>query len=86
MYLFLYHKINRLSNFTMKQITINIPEAKYPFFKELIENLGLEMVEEQTAGAGEDVLTGIEQGFREVRLIQEGKIKGTGLKDFLDEL
>lgn len=70
----------------MKQITINIPDNKYSFFIELVKNLGLEKVKEEPVGTSEKVLKDIEQGFREVKLIQEGKMKGTPLKDFLDEL
>jgi hypothetical protein len=70
----------------MKQITVNIPDNKYSFFLELVKNLGLEKVKEEQVETKEEVLKGIEQGFNEVKLIQEGKMKGTPLKDFLDEL
>jgi len=70
----------------MKQITINIPDNKYSFFLELVKNLGLEKVKEEHVEASQEVLEGLEQGFREVKLIQEGKMKGTPLKKFLDEL
>lgn len=70
----------------MKQITINIPDNKYSFFLELVKNLGLEKVKEEPVEASQEALEGLEQGFREVKLIQEGKMKGTPLKKFLDEL
>jgi hypothetical protein len=70
----------------MKQITVNIPDNKYSFFLELVKNLGLEKVKEEQVETKEEVLKGIEQGFNEVKLIQEGKMKGTPLKDFLGEL
>lgn len=70
----------------MKQITLNIPDNKYAFFLELIKNLGLEKVKEEPVDASNEALEGLEQGFREVKLIQEGKMKGTPLKEFLDEL
>lgn len=71
----------------MKQITVNVPDSKFSFFMELIENLGLEKVDEEAMATDkEEALAGIEQGFKEVKLIQEGKMKGTSLKDFLDEL
>lgn len=70
----------------MRQITINIPDNKYSFFLELVKNLGLEKVKEEPIEAGQEALEGLEQGFREVKLIQEGKMKGTPLKEFLDEL
>ena len=70
----------------MKQITINIPDSKYSFFLELIQNLGLEKVKEEPVETNQEALEGLEQGFKEVKLIQEGKMKGTPLKKFLDEL
>jgi hypothetical protein len=70
----------------MKQITLNIPDNQYAFFTELVEKLGLEKVREETLDPKEEVLQGIAQGLQEVRQIEEGKVKGTELKDFLDEL
>ena len=70
----------------MRQITINIPDNKYSFFMELVKNLGLEKVKEEPIEASQEAFEGLEQGFREVKLIQEGKMKGTPLKEFLDEL
>jgi hypothetical protein len=61
----------------MKQVTINIPDSKYSFFMELVKNLGLEKVKEETVDASNEALKGLEQGFKEVKLIREGKMKGT---------
>lgn len=69
----------------MKQITLNIPENMYSFFNELIQKLGLEKVKEVSDGS-EEVLEGIEAGLKEVKEIEEGKIKGRPLHDFLNEL
>lgn len=70
----------------MKQITINIPDHKYTFFIELVQNLGLEKVKEETVNSNQKSIAGLEQGFKEVKPIKEGKMKGTPLKEFLDEL
>ncbi|WP_209332821.1 hypothetical protein [Lunatimonas salinarum] len=70
----------------MRKITINIPDNKYAFFLELVKNLGLEKVKDEAVDTEQQALEGLEQGLREVKLIQEGKIKGTPLKEFLDEL
>ncbi len=59
----------------MKQITLKIPDNKYPFFLELIKNLGFVKVKENTKDVEQEVLDGIEQGFRGVKLIEEGKMK-----------
>ena len=71
---------------TMKQITLNIPDNQYAFFTELVQKLGLEKVKEESVDTEQQVLQGIAQGLREVKQIEEGKKKGTPLKDFLDEL
>ena len=68
----------------MKQVTLNIPDNQYTFFIELIRKLGLDPIEE--SDSERQVLQGIAQGIREVKQIEEGKRKGTPLKDFLDEL
>jgi hypothetical protein len=70
----------------MRQIIINIPDNKYSFFLELLKNLGLENMKEEPSDSNQKVLKSLEQGFKEVKLIQEGKMKGTPLKEFLDEL
>ena len=70
----------------MKQITLNVPDNKYSLFLELVKNLGLEKVKEEPIEATQQVLEGLEQGLREVKLIHEGKMKGTPIKEFLDEL
>lgn len=79
-------EITIFGSFIMKRITLKIPDSKYAFFLELVKNLGLEKVEEESIEASQEALDGLEQGFKEVKLIQEGKIKGTPLKEFLDEL
>lgn len=70
----------------MKQITLNIPDHKYSFFLELVKNLGLEEVKKEPLQCSQEDLKGLAQGFSEVKLIEEGKMKGTPLKDLLDEL
>jgi len=70
----------------MKQITLNIPDNQYAFFSELVQKLGLEKVKEETLDSQAEILQGIAQGLREVKQIEEGKISGTPLKEFLDEL
>lgn len=69
----------------MKKVSINVPDDKYQFFMELVQTLGFEEVD-KTEAQKDEVLNGIEQGLKEVKLIQEGKMKGTSLKDFLNEL
>ena len=70
----------------MRQITINVPENRYSFFLELVKNLGLEKVGEKAIETEEEVLKDLEQAFREVKLIEEGKMRSRLAKEFLDEL
>ena len=71
----------------MKHISLTIPDNKYLFFLELIENLSfVEVEDDEIIDSEEEVLKNIEQGFKEVKLIQEGKLKSRLAKEFLDEL
>lgn len=77
----------------MKQVTINIPENKYPFFMKLMKSLDFVKVVEPTH-AIEDELTAdqketwgnIKQGFEDLKLNEEGKLKFRPLQDVIDEL
>jgi len=82
------HKFAKKPTFDsiMKQVILNIPDSKYAFFIELVNNLGLEKVEEATLSHAQKVLNDLEEGFREVKMIEEGKMKGTPLNELLDEL
>jgi len=71
----------------MKEIILKIPDNKYDFFVSLLKNLGFVKFELTVDGdSKEEVIKNIKQGFEEMKLIKEGKLKGTPLKDFLDEL
>lgn len=71
----------------MKQITLNIPDNKVPFFMELVNSLGfVKKVETDDEPTKQQILDNIKAGFKEMELIKQGKIKTTPLKDFLNEL
>ena len=71
----------------MKQLTIQVPDNKYRFFKELVNNLGFaKSVEVSEEPAKEEILTGIREAIEEVKSIKAGKKKAVLLKDFLNEL
>ena len=74
----------------MKQITVNVPDHQYAFFLELVNNLGLEKATEETVIeemlTEEEVLKDLAQAFKEVKLIQEGKMKARPAREFLNEL
>jgi hypothetical protein len=74
----------------MKQITLQIPDKKFPFFMELLKNLGLEkkarVAQEEKEPSKEEILQGIREAAEEVKLIKAGKRKGIPAKSLLDEL
>lgn len=80
----------------MTLMTLKIKDNKVNFFRELIKSLDfvqLEKVEESGDGDEEyreptkdEIKENIRQGLREVKLIEEGKMKPIPLKDVLDEL
>lgn len=71
----------------MKQITLNIPDNKVPFFLELVNNLGfVKKVTTDDEPTKQQILDNIKAGLKEVQLYKKGKLKTTSVKDFLNEL
>lgn len=70
----------------MKQVVLNIPENKFSFFMELVRDFKYIKIEKTLEIADNDIVAGIRQGLKEVQLIEQGKMKATPLKDFLNEL
>lgn len=71
----------------MKQITLNIPDKKVPFFWELVNNLGfVKKVTTDDEPTKQQILDNIKAGLQEVQLYKKGKLKTTSVKDFLNEL
>jgi predicted metal-dependent TIM-barrel fold hydrolase len=53
---------------------------------ELIKKLGLTVKTQKETDAKTATLNTIKQGFEEMKLIKQGKLKTTSLNDFLNEL
>ncbi len=55
---------------------------------ELVKNLGFakEVELEGDEPTKEEIINNLKRGFEEMRLIKDGKLKTTPLKDFLNEL
>ncbi|MEZ4776411.1 MAG: hypothetical protein R3D00_24765 [Bacteroidia bacterium] len=71
----------------MKEITLKIPDKEYKFFIKLIKSLGFVTIEKADEGDSKEAITqNLISGFEEMKLFREGKIQGTPLKDFLNEL
>lgn len=72
----------------MKQVTLNIPEKKYPFFMELVNSLGfVKKIEvEDDKPTKEEIMEGIKQAVKEVNLIKAGKLKARNARELINEL
>jgi len=70
----------------MKQVTIQVPDKKYPFFIELVNSLSFTEKKENDTDEKEQILSGIREAVTEVKQIKAGKKKVVLLKDFLNEL
>jgi len=77
----------------MKQVTINVPENKFSFFMKLMRSLNFVKViepaptaEDQLTPAQKETWENIKQGFIELRMIEEGKLKDRPIQELLNEL
>ena len=77
----------------MKQVTINIPENKFPFFMKLMQSLNFVKVVETTQTL-EGQLTpeqkktwqNIKQGFVELKMAEKGKLEFRPVQELINEL
>jgi hypothetical protein len=60
------------------------PKAKA--FLEYIKSLDFVQVESTSGDSKEEIKANLKQALKELKLIKEGKLKGTPVKEFLDEL
>ena len=78
----------------MCTITIEVPESKKKlltnFLKELpyvsIKNGKTKKVEKSISKEKQKILDGIRQGFKEAKLIEEGKLEAIPFEEFIKEL
>lgn len=72
----------------MKQVVLNIPENKYPFFMELVKSLGFVKVSEETklTKKQQEFVDDLQHSLEQVKQHQEGKMKLQSAKDYLNEL
>ena len=66
-----------------KTITVRVPESKYSFLMELLDNLEFVEIEEPSK---EHLIREIKQGFREAKLVQAGKLPKKTARELLNEL
>jgi len=72
----------------MTQLTLNIKDDKVSFFLDLVKNFDFVIVEnhDYIELTKETIKENIMKGLKEVQLIEQGKMKATPLKEFLNEL
>jgi hypothetical protein len=72
----------------MATLTLEIQDKKLDFFKDLIGNFSFVKVrkEEFDGDSDEEIIENIRQGVKEMRLVEQGKMKSTPFDKFLKEL
>lgn len=71
----------------MRHITVYTTDQEYHHFVELAKNLHyVKKIETDDEPTKLDVLENIKVGLQEVKLFNNGKLKTTSAKDFLNEL
>ena len=73
----------------MRTVTIHLRDKEYHHFIELVRNLQyiqkIDLDGDDEPNKAE-IVKNLRQGFKEMQLIQQGKLKTTSLTDFLNEL
>ena len=71
----------------MKEVILKVPDKKYRFFMNLVKNLGFVKIEKEEEGdSKEEIVRSIRSGLEDMQRHNEGKLKTTPTKDFLNEL
>ncbi len=81
--------MNFIYNQIMARLTLEIEDKQLSFFKKLIQNFKFVQVQETAELDGDtddEIRENIRRGVAQMRLVEEGKMKTTPLKDFLKEL
>ena len=72
----------------MKQVTLNIPDSKYPFFMELVKSLGFVKVSEETnlTKKQQEFVEVTKNSLEQVEQHLKGEIKLKSADQLFDEL
>ena len=71
----------------MKQVTLHIPDNKYPLFMELAHSLNfVKKIEVDENPAKEKILKGVRQAVKEMNLVKAGKLKARDARELINEL
>ena len=66
------------------KLTLDVKENKVEFLLELLKNFSFVKVDKKNSK--NEILKSIEQGLKEVKLVEQGKLKSRSAKSFLNEL
>jgi len=71
----------------MKQVTLHIPDNKYPLFLEIAHSLNfVKKIEVDEEPSKEKILKGIKQAVKEMNLVKAGKLKARDARELIHEL
>jgi hypothetical protein len=71
----------------VRQVTLHIPDNKYPLFMELAHSLNfVKKIEVEENPSEKKVLKGVKQAVKEVNLVKAGKLKARDARDLINEL
>lgn len=70
----------------MKEVTLYIPEDKFPFFMELINSLDFVKKEEGADHSEKRGVKGFKEAVRQINLVKQGKLKARDARELLHEL
>jgi len=69
----------------MQRVVIDIPDNKFSFFMDLVDNLGFKKVN-QVSKEQQQFLDDLQHSLDQVKKHQQGKIELQSAREFLDEL
>ncbi|CAN5385375.1 hypothetical protein BH10BAC3_BH10BAC3_32610 [soil metagenome] len=70
----------------MKQVTLNIPDKKYPFFMELVKSLDFVEKIDDSEERKDRVLSSIRQAVKEINSVKKGKLKARDARELINEI
>lgn len=71
----------------MRHVTVYTTDKEYNHFVQLAKSLHyVKKIETDEENTKEEIISNIKRGFEEMRLLKDGNLKTTSLKDFLNEL
>ena len=72
----------------MTTLILNVEDRKVRFLKNVLKHVSFVTIQEPelNKNTDEEVIANIRQGVKEMRLVEQGKMKGRPAKEFLNEL